>query len=93
MIGGALEWLASRLARLTAMSSMRLLVVLALVLAALYARRVMTMGATASRAMTVLIAVALTLAAGIVVGAIDPNLSALAGLIVTVLETVREVAA
>jgi hypothetical protein len=49
------------------MSSMRVLVGLALVLAALYPRRVTSLGAAASRGMTVVIAVALVLATGIVV--------------------------
>ena len=92
MNGGALEWLASALARVTSMSSMRVLVVLALVLAALYAPRVTTMGAMASRGLTVVIAVALILAAGIALGAIDPDLSALAAVVATVLEAARGLA-
>jgi hypothetical protein len=50
------------------------------------------MGAMASRGLTVVIAVALTLAAGIALGAIDPDLSALATAVATVLEAARGLA-
>ena len=92
MIGAALEWLAEALAGLTSMSRVRLLAVLALGLAALYARRVTSIGAVLGRSMTIVAVVMVVLATGIAVGVIDPNLSAASSIVVDILEALREVA-
>ncbi|PSQ18187.1 hypothetical protein BRD02_01570 [Halobacteriales archaeon QS_8_69_73] len=90
MIGGALEWLADALAGLTDASSVRILAALVLGLAALYARRITSFGRVLGRGMSIVVAVLVVLAAGIGLGALDPDISVATGLIAKLLEAGRE---
>jgi len=90
MIGAALEWLADALAGLTDASSVRILVALALGLAALYARRITSFGRVLGRGMSIVVAVLVVLAAGIVSGVLIPDLSLLTDAVGMVLEAVRD---
>jgi len=90
VIGAALEWLANALAGLTDASSVRILIALALGLAALYVRRITSLGRVLGRGMSIVIAVLVVLAAGIGLGALNPDISVATGLIAKLLEAGRE---
>lgn len=90
MIGGAYAWLADALSGLTSASSARITLALGLLVAALYARRVTSIGAIVSSWVTVVAVVLVVLAAGIVSGALTPDLSLLTDAVGMVLEAVRD---
>jgi hypothetical protein len=92
VIGGALEWLADALAGLTDASSVRITLALGFLVAALYARRVTSIGAIISSWVTVVAVVLVVLAAGIISGALTPDLSLLTDAVGMVLEALQEVA-
>jgi hypothetical protein len=90
VIGGAYAWLADALSGLTSASSARITLALGLLVAALYARRVTSIGAIVSSWVTVVAVVLVVLAAGIVSGALTPDLSLLTDAVGMVLEAVRD---
>ena len=92
MIGGAYAWLADALSGLTSASSARITLALGFLVAALYARRVTSIGAIVSSWVTVVAVVLVVLAAGIVSGALTPDLSLLTDAVGMVLEALQEVA-
>ena len=90
MIGGAYAWLADALSGLTSASSARITLALGLLVAALYARRVTSIGAIVASWVTVVAVVLVVLAAGIISGALTPDLSLLTDALGMVLEAVRD---
>jgi hypothetical protein len=90
VIGGVYAWLADALSGLTSASSARITLALGLLVAALYARRVTSIGAIVSSWVTVVAVVLVVLAAGIVSGALTPDLSLLTDAVGMVLEAVRD---
>jgi len=90
VIGGAYAWLADALSGLTSASSARITLALGLLVAALYARRVTSIGAIVASWVTVVAVVLVVLAAGIISGALTPDLSLLTDALGMVLEAVRD---
>jgi len=72
VIGGAYAWLADALSGLTSASSARITLALGLLVAALYARRVTSIGAIVASWVTVVAVVLVVLAAGIISGVLTP---------------------
>lgn len=90
MIGGAYAWLVDALSGLTSASSARITLALGLLLAALYARRVTSLGAIVASWVTVVAVVLVVLAVGIVTGVLTPDLSLLTDAVGLALEAFHD---